>query len=286
MRFVRRVSPASRLVIGAVLVAVMVTATARNTRTPESATAASPFTASLSAAAPSLTTAPASAAQPSAAGANPRPSAPEGPGSGGSVTASASAAPTNLPAGGALSALLATLRVAPEARDGYKRTLFKLWIDEDDDGCDTRREVLIVEAVTTPTVGSSCSLAGGEWLSPYDGVTFTDPSGLDIDHVVPLAEAWDSGASAWTADRRMRFANDLDVPWALVAVSAGSNRSKGDRDPADWMPPLESFTCTYVAWWVEGKARWSLTIDTDEQDALARFVAMCRSTPVSLVLAP
>jgi hypothetical protein len=185
-----------------------------------------------------------------------------------------------------LAALLAGLAVAPEHRDGYQRSLFVHWIDADGDGCDTRREVLITEAVVAPTVGSTCSLSGGSWLSLYDGLTFTDPSKLDIDHVVPLAEAWDSGAYLWNSDRRKRFANDLDVPWALIAVSAGSNRSKGDRDPAEWMPTQSSFTCTYVAMWIEVKARWSLTIDTIERNVLVNLVSGCPSTGAQLVIAP
>jgi Domain of unknown function (DUF1994). len=219
-------------------------------------------------------------------GSSPVPSATGVPSPSNSTVSPPVATPGSSTASESLSGLLALLRVEPEIRDGYNRNLFKHWIDEDGDGCDTRREVLIIEAVVSPTVGPGCSLSGGEWLSLYDGATFTDARGLDIDHVVPLAEAWDSGASAWTADRRMRFANDLHVPWALAAVSASSNRSKGDRDPAKWIPPLGSFTCTYVAWWVEVKVRWSLTVDAAERDELGRYIAGCPGTPVSLVLAP
>jgi len=118
-----------------------------------------------------------------------------------------------------LDQLLAMLTVATEDRTGYDRSLFRHWIDADGDGCNTRREVLIDEAVVPPTVGGGCSLIGGRWVSLYDGLVLTDAGKLDIDHVVALAEAWDSGASAWSADRRMRFANDLDVGWSLIAVS-------------------------------------------------------------------
>ena len=85
--------------------------------------------------------------------------------------------------------------VAGEVRTGYSRDLFHLWIDADGDGCDTRAEVLISEAEDAPTVGSGCSLSGGRWFSYYDGVSQTSASALDIDHMVPLAEAWDSGAA-------------------------------------------------------------------------------------------
>ena len=189
--------------------------------------------------------------------------------------------PTRTAAGSeTLSALVASLTVADERRAGYERDLFRLWIDADGNGCDTRKEVLLAEAVRPPEVGSGCRLTGGQWTSHYDGVVVTDASKLDIDHLVPLAEAWDSGAWAWTADRREAFANDLSVPWALIAVTAGSNRSKGDRDPADWMPPLASATCTYVVDWVAVKVRWGLTVDPREQQTLADFASACTQIPI------
>ena len=151
------------------------------------------------------------------------------------------------------------LVTAPEHRTGYHHSLFRLWIDADGDGCDTRREVLIAEAIVAPVVGGGCSLTGGEWRSAYDGLTFTDASQLQIDHVVALAEAWDSGASAWTPDRRMRYANDLAVPWVLIAVSAASNQAKSDHDPAEWLPPDPADLCPFVSAWIAIKVRWHLT---------------------------
>ena len=142
--------------------------------------------------------------------------------------------------------MLAGLTVAPEQRTGYQRTKFKLWVDADHDGCDTRKEVLIAEAIVAPRIKAGCTLSGGAWLSLYDRLRFTASSKLDIDHVVPLAEAWDSGAWRWTAARRQAFANDLGKSWVLIAVSAHSNRSKGDRDPAGWMPASASYTCRYL----------------------------------------
>lgn len=208
-----------------------------------------------------------------------------------SLPASAQPAPaaatTERPANdGAISELLATLRVAPEVLGGYDRDLFVQWTDDDGDGCNTRREVLIAEAVVGPTVGSNCELIGGTWVSVYDGLTITSIADLDIDHVVALAEAWRSGAFGWTGERRMRFANDLGLPSSLAAVSAGSDRAKADKDPAEWLPPLDSFACTYVAWWIEVKVRWSLTIDSAERDELQDIAARCRDTPASTVVAP
>lgn len=187
--------------------------------------------------------------------------------------------PAPSPAQPSLATVLAALPVVPEHRAGYKRTLFRLWIDADGNGCDTRKEVLIAEAIVAPRVSARCVLSGGRWVSLYDGLKFTDSSKLDIDHVVPLAEAWDSGAYRWDAARRRAFANDLGVSWSLIAVSAASNRSKGDKDPAEWLPPLASYRCQYLAVWVAIKTRWSLVVDAAEKSAIAGETG-CASTPV------
>lgn len=182
-----------------------------------------------------------------------------------------------------MAAVLGVLQVAPEQRSGYERSLFRHWVDADGDGCDTRREVLIDEAVIPPSVSAGCSLSGGEWFSAYDGLTFTDPGDLDIDHVVALAEAWDSGAYAWDAARRRAFANDLGVPWSLIAVSASSNRSKSDKDPADWLPTNASVRCRYLGDWVAVKARWGLAVDDAERSVLAA-AADCRELLIDVVI--
>ncbi len=194
--------------------------------------------------------------------------------------------PTASPTASTLAALVAALPVAAEHRTGYERTLFRLWIDFDHNGCDTRKEVLLAEAVVAPAVGAHCSLTGGAWVSPYDGLRFTSAGKLDIDHVVPLAEAWDSGAWTWTPKRREAYANDLAVPYALIAVSASSNRAKGDQDPAQWLPPLAAFDCTYVVDWVAVKTRWGLSVDPAEHTALATLAAGCTTTPVPPIPAP
>lgn len=142
--------------------------------------------------------------------------------------------------------LLADLPVHAEDRTGYERSKFKHWIDADKDGCNTRAEVLKAEAVIAPTQGSNCTLSGGRWYSPYDDRYLDGPRGLDIDHLVPLAEAWDSGAFAWTAGERQAYANDLGDDRALIAVSAASNRSKADQDPSTWLPPAVGYRCAYV----------------------------------------
>ena len=162
------------------------------------------------------------------------------------------------------------------SREGYDRRLFRHWIDADGDGCDTRREVLIRDAVEPPTVGEDCNLSGGRWVSLYDSEVFTGRGrGLDIDHMVPLAEAWESGAWAWTAERRQAFANDLEHSFALLAVSASSNRSKGARDLAEWLPPDESSWCAYATYWRDTKVAWGLTFDQAEADALGVALETC-----------
>jgi hypothetical protein len=169
----------------------------------------------------------------------------------------------------------------------YDRDLFRHWVDVDRDGCDARREVLIAEALNAPVVGSGCALSGGAWLSLYDGVRVTGDGGpFDIDHMVPLKEAWISGAYRWSAARREAFANDLEAPYALIAVSASSNRSKSDRDPASWLPTDTSYRCRYATDWIATKLRWSLTVDFDEYAVLRRFADACPAAPYTVAIAP
>lgn len=123
-------------------------------------------------------------------------------------------------------------------------------------------------------------------MSLYDGLTFTDPGDLDIDHVVALAEAWDSGASNWTPARRRDFANDLGVWWSLIAVSASSNRVKSDQDPADWLPPAVSDECPFLGAWLATKARWDLTMDAREARAIEVLLPACSATRMPFAPAP
>ena len=161
--------------------------------------------------------------------------------------------------------VLSTITVQNEYKTGYSRSLFKHWIDADGNGCDTREEVLIAESLSKPQVDAyGCKVIEGDWVSPYDNVMYTNPSELDIDHMVPLKEAWDSGAWSWTTAQRQTFANDLSDPRALIAVTVGQNRSKSDRDPSNWIPPQKSYVCTYLSEWVAIKARWNLSMDQSE----------------------
>ncbi|MDX3589102.1 HNH endonuclease family protein [Streptomyces europaeiscabiei] len=180
---------------------------------------------------------------------------------------------------------LAALTVQDEDRTGYERTKFRHWIDADRDGCSTRNEVLIEEAVTAPAQGISCQLTGGSWYSPYNNTHFDQARALDIGHLVPLAESWDSSASAWTPAERQAYANDLDDPRALIAVSATSNRSKSDQDPTNWQPPATDYRCTYATDWTAIKTRWGLATDPAEQAALTEVLDSCPSVIIEVTLA-
>lgn len=180
---------------------------------------------------------------------------------------------------------VADLSIADEDRIGYERTKFRHWIDEDRDGCNTRMEVLFAEAVVPPTVGAGCAISGGVWHSYYDDADQTVARSLDIDHMVPLAESWDSGASGWSAAERQDYANDLGDERALVAVTARENRQKADQDPAEWLPSDAGATCRYVTEWTAVKIRWGLTVDPGEAAALEQLADGCPDEELTVALA-
>lgn len=119
-------------------------------------------------------------------------------------------------------------------------------------------------------------MVGSMWFSKYDGARTSNPSSFDIDHVVPLKEAWVSGADKWSPARREAFANDLGWVNSLIAVSASSNRSKSDRDPARWLPTRKKDRCRYVEVWVGVKYRWELTMDPAEKRAVDDVLSGCK----------
>ena len=179
--------------------------------------------------------------------------------------------------------VLSTIAVQNEYKTGYSRSLFKHWVDANGNGCDTREEVLIAESQSKAQVDAyGCKVIEGDWLSPYDNVMHTNPSDLDIDHMIPLKEAWDSGAWSWTAAQRQTFANDLSDPRALIAVTAGQNRSKSDRDPSNWIPPQKSYACTYLSEWVAIKAHWNLSMDQSEFGRIKNLLtASCATSTIA-----
>lgn len=182
------------------------------------------------------------------------------------LAAPAQAAPPGIPSTATAQSYLNGLTVATQgSMSGYSRDLFNHWITISG-SCNTRETVLKRDG-TNVTTDSACASTSGSWYSPYDGATWTAASDVDIDHVVPLAEAWRSGASSWTDARRQSFANDLSRP-QLIAVTDNVNQSKGDQDPSTWQPSRTAYRCTYAKIWIAVKNYYSLTLQSTEKTAL------------------
>ncbi|MEU7387323.1 HNH endonuclease [Streptomyces tanashiensis] len=184
---------------------------------------------------------------------------------------------------------LASLNEAAEDPARYQKSAFRHWNQGLDpaDGCDTRSEVLLAEAVDAPVAGAGCALTGGRWTSAYDGQNVTDPADLRVDHLVPARGGLGVGASGWTAVRRERYADDQGASATLVAVTARSLRDKAGRDPADWVPSDPGRYRRYVGEWVATKLRWGLSVDKDEREALKLFAdGPCEETVVLRSTAP
>jgi hypothetical protein len=169
-----------------------------------------------------------------------------------------------------LRAAIRQLPVRAETPRGYDRDRYRHWIDADGDCQDTRDEVLAAESTTAV---SGCDITSGTWRSYYDRKTWTSSSDVDIDHLVPLKESWDSGAKRWNAATRTRYANDLGDRRTLVAVTDNVNQSKSDRDPAEWMPTYGK--CRYVRQWTAVKVRWGLSVNRAEKRKLVKVASGC-----------
>ncbi|MER5845675.1 HNH endonuclease family protein [Streptomyces sp. NPDC002012] len=168
---------------------------------------------------------------------------------------------------------LSELAVSAEGSStGYSRDKFPHWITQS--GTCNTREVVLKRDGTNVTQDSSCAAVSGSWYSEYDGATWTAASDLDIDHMVPLAEAWRSGASSWTTAQRQAFANDLTRP-QLITVTDNVNQSKSDQDPATWLPSRTAYRCTYVRAWVHVKHYYNLSVDSAEKSALQSVLNGC-----------
>jgi hypothetical protein len=189
------------------------------------------------------------------------------------LTACAPAQPVGIVLSGPLQEL-AALTVAPEDTGAhYQRADWGGWTTVA--GCDTRETILGRDGVGDihgPDCAPVCPPATEVacWTSPYDLVPVRSPVLLDIDHIVPLAEAAQSGTRGWSRAQRVQFAND---PANLVAVTIHANRSKGDQDPGTWLPA--SWRCEYAARYVAVKTTYRLTVDQRERDALDRVLAGC-----------
>ncbi len=185
----------------------------------------------------------------------------------------AQAAPPAPISASAARAYLATVTPKTEgSTSGYSRDLFPHWSTVSGT-CNTRETVLKRDGVNV-VQDSSCAAVSGSWYSEYDGATWTAAADLDIDHVVPLAEAWRSGANSWTTSKRQQFANDRTRP-QLIAVTDNVNQAKGDLDPGKWLPPRTAYRCTYARMWVDVKQYWGLSMDSGEKTALVNILNGC-----------
>ncbi|WP_435157177.1 HNH endonuclease family protein [Amycolatopsis sacchari] len=168
---------------------------------------------------------------------------------------------------------LAELVVQPRTgMGGYSREKFPHWATVSGE-CDTRETVLKRDGQDVRT-DAQCRPTSGTWHSPYDGGTWTKASDVDIDHTVPLGQAWESGAAKWTNDRRKEFANDLTRP-QLRAVTDNVNQAKGDKAPDEWRPPLQSDWCAYATDWITVKHYYQLTVTEAEKAALTDMLNHC-----------
>ncbi|ROS26134.1 HNH endonuclease family protein [Cellulomonas sp. PhB150] len=174
-------------------------------------------------------------------------------------------------------AALAALPVrAPGSSDGYEREQFgAAWADEDRNGCDTRNDVLTRDLAAPVT--QDCVVLRGTLDDPYTGTQIAFARGaasaaVQIDHVVALADAWQTGAASWSAARRRSFAND---PANLLAVDGGANQDKGASDASAWLPPAVGYRCVYAVRQVRVKAAYGLWVTPDERSALARELGRC-----------
>jgi hypothetical protein len=179
---------------------------------------------------------------------------------------------------------LSELRVRPAgSMAGYSREEFPHWSDAEEFGwrlpsgtpdpesCDARTAALIRDG-RRERVEEFCDVVSGEWFDPYGGETYTDPEDIDIDHVVPLANAWRSGAASWSATKRESFAN---VPRDLLSVDDGLNQSKGDKGPEAWKPPRKAYWCVYSRKWIGVKHYWKLSVTGAEKSALEQMLGTC-----------
>ena len=171
-----------------------------------------------------------------------------------------------------------SIMVAPVPRDlpPYDRGEWRHWIDEDRDCQDTRQEVLIEESASPVAyTDDQCRVASGQWNSPYTGEQFTNPSDLDIDHMVPLGNAHRSGGWAWSEGRKRLYANDLSYAGHLIAVQNSANRAKGADGPEEWRPPDNTYWCQYATDWITIKNTWKLTATSSEASALSEMLNTC-----------
>lgn len=180
--------------------------------------------------------------------------------------------------------LLNTLAVKGRApKTGYSRAQFgATWADVNKNGCDTRNDILKRDLtnIVYRSKTHDCVVESGTLLDPYSGTIInfvkgvTSSTEVQIDHVVALSNAWQTGAFKLSLERRTAFANDPDN---LLAVQGRLNLQKGDGDAATWLPPLKSIRCAYVTKQIIVKAKYSLWVTTSEKVAMKNTLAKCNN---------
>jgi hypothetical protein len=167
------------------------------------------------------------------------------------------------------------LVVAAEDNSGYDRDrYFGTWTDADGDCQNTRQEVLADETtVPVAFTNGGCVVSGGQWFTSWDNRVHASPSTLQIDHTVPVHEAWGSGARYWSQARRVAYLNDVGDPRTLTAQTTELNVEKNGQSPQYWMPPENG--CAYIEQWVAVKIRWGLTVNSGEKATLLGFADAC-----------
>ncbi|GAA3214790.1 HNH endonuclease family protein [Nonomuraea helvata] len=177
---------------------------------------------------------------------------------------------------------LAKLSVKGRApKTGFDRDKFgPAWSDVDHNGCDTRNDILKRDLVDEKFKSGThdCIVLSGTLHDPYSGKTISFKRGQDtstdvqIDHLIPLSDAWQKGAQQWSADKRKQFAND---PLNLMAVDGPLNGQKSDSDAASWLPPRKAYRCTYIARQIDVKAKYDVWVTSGEKDAMETILKDC-----------
>ena len=178
--------------------------------------------------------------------------------------------------------LTITVAPIPTGIAAYDRGDWRHWIDEDGDCQDTRQEVLVEESLDEVTYETDrqCRVETGRWYGAFDGHDLGNTNHVDVDHMVPLKNAHNSGGWAWNPATKEEYANYLENPDHLIAVASRANRSKGTRGPEEWKPPDETYWCEYAQDWAEIKERWELTMTEPEADAVAEMLDTCEDPPM------
>lgn len=176
--------------------------------------------------------------------------------------------PPGIPSTSTAQSELNGLTVASESHgDSYDRSLFPHWRSVSGSGGCTARQYVLKRDGNNVVTSDGCQPTSGSWQSDFDNVWTTTVSNATIDHVVALSEAWASGAWSWSTAQRQAFANDINSPQLWIATTS-ANSSKGDKDPAEWMPTNTAVRCDYVKAWIHVKSLYNLSVDSTEKSAL------------------